>query len=138
MASIINTENTANNAKPLLPKLDFSDGSQELIVEFGGGLEALIKQEMLKNVKGAKQTNVKFPKQINKHPATIRDLIIHLRNFYVKEKPELFCTGDKVRPGILVIINEEDWEIVEDNSDKYDYELKNKDHILFISTLHGG
>ncbi|KAJ2612396.1 Ubiquitin- modifier 1 [Coemansia sp. RSA 1365] len=138
MESSTNTKNTTNSANPLLPKLDFSAGSQELIVEFSGGLEALIKQEMLKNIKGAKQSHIKFPKIINKHPATIQDLIIHLRDFYVKDKPELFCTGDKVRPGILVIINEEDWEIVEDNVDKYDYVLGNKDHILFISTLHGG
>lgn len=38
------------------------------------------------------------------------------------------------RPGILVLINEADWELEgEDN-----YELKNGDNLLFVSTLHGG
>lgn len=38
------------------------------------------------------------------------------------------------RPGILVLINEADWELEgEDN-----YALKNGDNILFVSTLHGG
>ena len=38
------------------------------------------------------------------------------------------------RPGILVLINEADWEL--EGEDKY--ELKEGDNILFVSTLHGG
>ncbi|KAJ2808935.1 Ubiquitin- modifier 1 [Coemansia guatemalensis] len=138
MASSTSIETAPKSTDTLLPKLDFSAGSLDLVVEFGGGLDALIKQELLKNVNGAKQAQIKFPKQIDQHPATIQDLIFHLRDFYVKDKPELFCVGDKVRPGILVIINEMDWEIVEDNADEYAYKLQDKDHIAFISTLHGG
>jgi ubiquitin related modifier 1 len=38
------------------------------------------------------------------------------------------------RPGILVLINEADWEL--EGEDKY--ELQKGDHIMFVSTLHGG
>ena len=38
------------------------------------------------------------------------------------------------RPGILVLINDSDWEL--EGEDKY--ELANNDNILFVSTLHGG
>ncbi len=38
------------------------------------------------------------------------------------------------RPGILVLINDADWEL----EGELDYELKDKDEVVFISTLHGG
>lgn len=41
--------------------------------------------------------------------------------------------GDR-RPGILVLINDADWELEGED----EYELKDKDSILFVSTLHGG
>lgn len=38
------------------------------------------------------------------------------------------------RPGILVLINDADWELEGEES----YELQGGDNILFVSTLHGG
>lgn len=38
------------------------------------------------------------------------------------------------RPGILVLINEADWEL----EGEEDYELQDGDVVLFVSTLHGG
>ena len=38
------------------------------------------------------------------------------------------------RPGILVLLNDSDWEIY----DKENTLLSDKDSISFISTLHGG
>jgi ubiquitin related modifier 1 len=38
------------------------------------------------------------------------------------------------RPGILVLVNDTDWELGEG----LDYILQARDCILFISTLHGG
>ena len=38
------------------------------------------------------------------------------------------------RPGILVLINDADWELEGEES----YELQDGDNILFVSTLHGG
>lgn len=38
------------------------------------------------------------------------------------------------RPGILVLINDADWEL----EGEADYLLQKNDNILFVSTLHGG
>ena len=38
------------------------------------------------------------------------------------------------RPGILVLINDADWELDGEAS----YALQTNDNILFVSTLHGG
>lgn len=38
------------------------------------------------------------------------------------------------RPGILVLINDADWEL--EGLDKY--ELCDDDEVVFVSTLHGG
>ena len=42
--------------------------------------------------------------------------------------------ADYRRPGILVLINDADWEL----EGELEYELKDKDEVVFISTLHGG
>ena len=65
---------------------------------------------------------------------TIADLLQILRRDYLKDRPELFLYGDTVRPGILVLINDVDWEL----EGQTKYQIKNKDNIVFISTLHGG
>jgi ubiquitin related modifier 1 len=39
-----------------------------------------------------------------------------------------------VRPGIIVMINDTDWELEGTGA----YELQEKDVVAFISTLHGG
>lgn len=38
------------------------------------------------------------------------------------------------RPGILVLINDADWELEGEEA----YEIQSGDEILFVSTLHGG
>ncbi|PQE13854.1 Ubiquitin-related modifier 1 protein [Rutstroemia sp. NJR-2017a BBW] len=38
------------------------------------------------------------------------------------------------RPGILVLINDADWEL----EGEAEYALQPNDNILFVSTLHGG
>ena len=50
------------------------------------------------------------------------------------ERLELFMQGDSVRPGILVLVNDTDWELL----GELDYELQSNDNISIISTLHGG
>ena len=51
-----------------------------------------------------------------------------------QERAELFVTGESVRPGILVLVNSTDWELL----GQLDYTLQPNDHVIFISTLHGG
>jgi len=65
---------------------------------------------------------------------TIRRLLTWIKDNLLKQRPELFIQGESVRPGILVLINEADWELM----GELDYELQENDSIVFISTLHGG
>ncbi|KAJ2712912.1 Ubiquitin- modifier 1 [Coemansia spiralis] len=115
------------------------DGGRLVVtVEFGGGLDMFVKDEQLQVVDGTKKAIVEMGRQTGGQDTTIRMLIAHLGNNYFKSSKELFCTGDTVRPGILVIINDADWEITDDDVDKYDYKLQDNDAIVFVSTLHGG
>lgn len=41
---------------------------------------------------------------------------------------------DYRRPGILVLINDADWEL----EGEEEYILQERDNLLFVSTLHGG
>ena len=45
-----------------------------------------------------------------------------------------YLTYLKRRPGVLVLVNDADWEL--DGGETY--ELQDRDSILFVSTLHGG
>lgn len=94
-------------------------------VELKGGLELLFEN--------CKKIELKLsPGPTGK--CTVRSLIQHLKTNYLKERPELFVSGDDIRPGILIIINETDSELL----GHLDYEVQNNDNVLFISTLHGG
>ncbi|KAF8970732.1 Ubiquitin- modifier 1 [Entomortierella lignicola] len=74
-------------------------------------------------------------KNEEQHAATIRDLIGWMTSNLLKERPELFVGDDgSVRSGILVLINGADWEL----EGELEYELQERDEIVFISTLHGG
>ncbi|KAB7498846.1 Ubiquitin-related modifier 1-like protein [Armadillidium nasatum] len=66
----------------------------------------------------------------------IRSLLKWLKadSGFLTHNPELFFSGDTVRPGILVVINDSDWELC----NELDYQLQDGDYISFISTLHGG
>lgn len=76
----------------------------EVKIEFSGGMELLFdKQKELK---------------VNLAPdSTLQDLIDKLKNEYLKEKEELFYQAGTVRPGIIVLINDTDWELCE--NEKY-------------------
>ncbi|EPY23723.1 hypothetical protein STCU_02865 [Strigomonas culicis] len=67
---------------------------------------------------------------------TINGLIQILKERYIQERPELFLdvSGETIRPGILVLVNSCDAEVV----GGLDYVIQNTDTIEFISTLHGG
>ena len=65
---------------------------------------------------------------------TIAKLLVWIKDNLIKERPELLIQGDSVRPGILVLVNDSDWELC----GQLDYIIENSDTIVFISTLHGG
>jgi len=67
--------------------------------------------------------------------SNVSDLIKHLCEKEMKDpRKDLFVLGDTVRPGVLVLINDSDWELEGDGA----YVLQAKDSVLFVSTLHGG
>jgi ubiquitin related modifier 1 len=93
-------------------------------IEFGGGAELLFNK--------VKKHDVTLPE--SQEPWTIKTLLSWIKANLLKERPELFLQGDTVRPGILVLVNDADWELL----GNLNYLLKEKDNIMFISTLHGG
>ncbi|KAK8804370.1 hypothetical protein WA588_004585 [Blastocystis sp. NMH] len=92
----------------------------KLTVEFGGGMDVLFN--------GRKRIELDVPL------TTVHDLILYLRDKELSERGDLFVDGDSLRSGILVLVNDVDWEVL----DKDDTELSEGDHVLFLSTLHGG
>ena len=95
-------------------------------IELSGGLELLF---------GNQKTfpKIDVPCDDNKR-LRLRELLAFIKLNLLQERPELFLAGDSVRPGILVLINDCDWEL----EGKGDYEVQDGDVISFISTLHGG
>uniref|UniRef100_A0A3Q3EIM0 Ubiquitin-related modifier 1 n=1 Tax=Labrus bergylta TaxID=56723 RepID=A0A3Q3EIM0_9LABR len=71
-------------------------------LEFGGGAELLFD--------GVKEHHVTLPSQ--SEPWDVKQLLVWIQRNLLKERPELFVQGDSVRPGILVLINDADWELM--------------------------
>ncbi|OSX79669.1 hypothetical protein BU14_0072s0027 [Porphyra umbilicalis] len=69
-------------------------------------------------------------------PAVVGDLIAHVRAEVITERHDAFATAADagVRPGILVLINDVDWELEGTTAAA----LADGDVVSFISTLHGG
>ncbi|KAK6195999.1 hypothetical protein SNE40_001310 [Patella caerulea] len=96
----------------------------EISLEFSGGAELLFDNN--------KKHDVILPDQ--KEKWNIKNLLVWMKDNMLRERPELFLQGETVRPGILVLVNDADWELV----GELEYEIQSKDRIVFISTLHGG
>lgn len=133
-----------------------------LKIEFSGGLELLFSNQRSYRVQipsiapsdNSTKTGDAAPHadSENSRSADITYLLFYLRDHLLKERVELFMDGTTVwvlfilplypywcswihsRPGILVLVNDTDWELEGEG----DYVLKDGDEIVFISTLHGG
>ncbi|KAI7164621.1 hypothetical protein KC331_g5943 [Hortaea werneckii] len=69
------------------------------------------------------------------HPSNVAFLIHWLCENLMKDpRRDMFVLEGSVRPGVLVLINDADWEL--EGEEKY--ELQSGDEIVFVSTLHGG
>ncbi len=99
--------------------------SLHIQLEFSGGAELLFNK--------TKRHDVELPVSENQ-TWTLRLLIAWIRDNLLAERPELFVLGETVRPGILVLVNDADWELL----GELEYELQDGDRVVFISTLHGG
>ncbi|RKF59450.1 Ubiquitin-related modifier 1 [Erysiphe neolycopersici] len=105
-------------------------------VEFTGGLEMLFRDE--------RKHKLVLPRNkiVNNNnggddetPITIGWLIEYLcENLMTDSRKEMFVLDGHVRPGILVLINDADWELC----GEVKYKLQPNDNVLFVSTLHGG
>ena len=92
-------------------------------LEFSGGMELL--------VKGHKHAHsLPLPESVQ----CIGDLLPFVRDTLINGDPDLFMQGSTIRPGVLILINDVDWEL----EGELDYQLSDGDSIVFISTLHGG
>ncbi|KAL8059732.1 hypothetical protein ABFX02_03G105900 [Erythranthe guttata] len=98
----------------------------QLTLEFGGGLELLCDSVKIHKV------TVDLEAEDTK--LTMKQLLSWVRTNLIKERPEMFMKGDTVRPGVLVLVNDCDWEL----SGQLETMLEDKDVVVFISTLHGG
>ena len=98
--------------------------TKNINLDFSGGLQLLFKEQ--KFIITIEDAENKF---------NINNLVNELKDKYLIKNPELFLGEDKkLRPGILVFINDADWEL----EGCEDYVINNNDRISFISTLHGG
>ncbi|KAF2278577.1 ubiquitin-like protein [Westerdykella ornata] len=99
-----------------------------ITVEFSGGLEMLFSNE--------RKLSLSIPRRDKDgQKANVAFLIDYLCQDCLKDpRKDLFVLDGSVRPGILVLINDADWEL--EGEEKY--ELQDNDNILFVSTLHGG
>ncbi|KAI9677606.1 MAG: Ubiquitin- modifier 1 [Caeruleum heppii] len=102
--------------------------SLPLSVEFTGGLEMLFSNQRTHSIHLPAQNETG-------QPADIAFLVRHLcKEVMTDRRQEMFVLDHTVRPGILVLINEADWEL----EGGADYVLRPRDQVLFVSTLHGG
>ncbi|KAL6936545.1 probable Ubiquitin-related modifier 1 [Hanseniaspora guilliermondii] len=99
----------------------------DIKVEFLGGLDSIFANKRSYEVK---VDNTKI--------VTLRDLIfdVIVKDLLVnpEENYSIYIQDETIRPGILTLINDSDWEL----EDELDYILQHKDVISFTSTLHGG
>ncbi|KAH8846015.1 Ubiquitin- modifier 1 [Pyricularia oryzae] len=102
--------------------------SLNIVVEFSGGLEMLFADR--------RRLQLTVPKSDDMgKPLTIAALIDHLCQHEMNDgRKDLFVLDGHLRPGILVLINDADWELEGEEA----YEVQSGDNVLFVSTLHGG
>ncbi|XP_047362887.1 ubiquitin-related modifier 1 isoform X2 [Vespa velutina] len=75
--------------------------SLPITIEFGGGAESLFDKK--------KKHEVNLPAGEWK----LKRLLHWIKDNLLKERLELFMQEDTVRPGILVLVNDTDWELLE-------------------------
>ncbi|KAH3687415.1 hypothetical protein WICPIJ_001592 [Wickerhamomyces pijperi] len=102
--------------------------SVNIKLEFLGGLDVIFNSE--------RYHKVTVPSTNASTPLILRDLIKYIVDNMIKDPKdiEVFIENDTIRPGILTLINDTDWEL----EGEEEYVLESGDVISFTSTLHGG
>lgn len=95
-------------------------------VEFLGGLDVISNKVRVHKVVVPLEEGV----------ATMKDAVDHIASTLIADAKDrcVFLENDTVRPGILVLINDTDWEL----EGGEDYVIEAGDVLSFTSTLHGG
>lgn len=95
-------------------------------VEFLGGLDVISR--------GVREHKVAVPG--DEGHVTMRDVIAHVQEHVIADPKDVpvFIEDGTVRAGILVLINDTDWEL----EGTEDYVVEAGDVFTFTSTLHGG
>lgn len=95
-------------------------------VEFLGGLDII----------SNKVREHKLVVPLEEGEATMKDLVDHITKALIPDPKDIpvFIDEGTVRPGILVLINDTDWEL----EGGEDYVIESGDVFTFTSTLHGG
>ncbi|KAK5965666.1 Ubiquitin modifier 1 [Trichostrongylus colubriformis] len=95
-------------------------------LEFSGGCEFLVGNQ--------KRHEVSIPS--DEDFVTVGEVLSYVKDVMLKDcdRRELLIDEGKIRPGVLVLVNDCDWELLGCEQ----AELHNGDLVTFISTLHGG
>ncbi|KAK7678150.1 Ubiquitin- modifier 1 [Cerrena zonata] len=95
-------------------------------VEFLGGLDVISS--------GVREHKLSVP--LEEGEATLKDLVDYITKTIITDPKDIpvFIEDDTVRPGILVLINDTDWEL----EGGEEYVIESGDVFTFTSTLHGG
>lgn len=99
-----------------------------LRLEFYGGAELVVGKQHIHQIELPKCENGQ------KNNWNISKLLLWIQNNLIVEHSDMFMVGKFLRPGIIVLINKVDWELL----GHLDYEIEDNDTITFVSTLHGG
>ncbi|AWU76162.1 hypothetical protein CAS74_000112 [Pichia kudriavzevii] len=100
-------------------------GTVSVKVELLGGMDQVFHSDKTLKLKVSSPSN----------EVTVKDLIDHMAGLIDNPRDlDMFIQEETVRPGILVLINDTDWEL----EDKEEYILEDGDLVSFTSTLHGG
>ncbi|KAJ2741428.1 hypothetical protein GGI20_005196 [Coemansia sp. BCRC 34301] len=123
------TKGLVSVAKPLdKGPADSTKGILHITTKYTSGMELLIQGKAL-------ELEHYFAVDPKAEAATMKDLIKYVSETHVlRGKQEAFTRAESVCPGIMVIVNGCDWEVM----DELEYKLENNDVVEFISTLHGG
>ncbi|KAL5625602.1 hypothetical protein BROUX41_005662 [Berkeleyomyces rouxiae] len=99
-------------------------------IELAGGLDMLFdSQPQLKISLPATGSSEGRPSLL------MKELITHMSEVVMTDsRKSLFVLDGSIRPGIMVLINEVDWEL----EGEEECALVDEDEVLFVSTLHGG
>ncbi|GAO48602.1 ubiquitin-related modifier 1-like protein [Saitoella complicata NRRL Y-17804] len=97
-------------------------GSISVTLELSGGAELMFANTRLHTLE--------IPADL-----TLQSFLLYLADEKMTDKRrDLFIQGDTVRPGMLVLINDADWELEGEG----EYVIQDRDVIHLISSLHGG